>query len=156
MDFDRNRYDSTKKLTYSFRKIVYRESFYPKYFSNNRRCFSIFDEYYWRFRNCLDDWIYAWRSNVLLVVTIGIALVIALWWWRERNKKGIESWLFILILVGACGNIYGRMTLGYVVDFIDWYVVWDGTAYHWPAFNLADSCISIAVVLLLISSFRKS
>lgn len=101
------------------------------------------------------DWDHAWRTNLLLAATISIALVVAFWWWRERSKQGIESWLFILILVGACGNIYDRVTLGYVVDFIDWYVVWGGQAYHWPAFNIADACISIAVVLLLFSSFRS-
>ena len=42
----------------SFRKIIYRESFYPRYSSNHRRCFAILDEYYWRFRNCLDHWIH--------------------------------------------------------------------------------------------------
>ena len=102
------------------------------------------------------DWNHAWRTTLLLGVTIGIALVVALWWWKERKNKGIESWLFVLIMVGATGNIWDRLTLGYVVDFIDWYVVMGGHAYHWPAFNIADSCISIAVVLLLISTFKKS
>jgi len=101
------------------------------------------------------DWNHEYRTTLLLGVTIGIALVVAAWWWRERHKKGIESWLFILILVGAVGNIWDRLTLGYVVDFVDWYVTWNGAAYHWPAFNIADACISIAVVLLLIFSFKK-
>ena len=65
------------------------------------------------------DWNHEWRTTLLLGVTIGIALVVAVWWWRERNKKGIESWLFILIMVGAVGNIWDRLTLGYVVDFVD-------------------------------------
>ena len=101
------------------------------------------------------DWNSAWRTNTLLGVTIGIALMVTLWWWRERNRPGIESWLLILILVGAAGNIWDRMQLGYVVDFIDWYVRIGGTEYHWPAFNIADACISISVVLLIYFSFRK-
>ncbi|MDX8403134.1 MAG: signal peptidase II [Mariprofundaceae bacterium] len=101
------------------------------------------------------DWNSAWRTHTLLGVTIGIALVVAIWWWRERNKRGLESWLLILILVGAIGNIWDRLQLDYVVDFIDWYVRIDGAEYHWPAFNIADACISIAVVLLLITSFKK-
>ncbi|MDQ6953889.1 MAG: signal peptidase II [Mariprofundaceae bacterium] len=101
------------------------------------------------------DWDHAWRTNLLLGVTIGIALIVAVWWWRERNAKGIESWLFVLILVGAVGNIWDRFTLGYVVDFVQWHVVINGEGYYWPAFNIADACISIAVVLLLISSFKK-
>jgi len=43
-----------------------------------------------------------------------------------------------------------------VVDFIDWYVRIGGTEYHWPAFNIADACISVAVVLLLVTGFRKN
>ena len=101
------------------------------------------------------DWDHAWRTNGLLVVTAMIAVAVAVWWWKEQAKKSFDSWLLMLILVGAAGNIYDRLTLGYVVDFVDWYIVWDGQAYHWPAFNVADACISVAVVLLLIRSFKK-
>jgi signal peptidase II len=101
------------------------------------------------------DWNSAWRTNTLLAFTIGIALVVSIWWWRERNKRGLEPWLLILILTGAVGNIWDRMQLGYVVDFVDWYVRINGAEYHWPAFNVADACIFVAVVLLLITSFRK-
>ena len=62
----------------------------------------------------------------------------------------------MLILVGAVGNIWDRLTLGYVVDFIDWFIVWDGKAYHWPAFNIADACIFVAVVLFLVRSFKSN
>ncbi|MDQ6989599.1 MAG: signal peptidase II [Mariprofundaceae bacterium] len=101
------------------------------------------------------DWNHAWRTNMLLGVTLGIALVVFVWWWKERQRAGMDSWLLMLILVGAAGNIWDRMTLGYVVDFVDWYVVWNGSAYHWPAFNVADACISVAVVLLLWRSFKQ-
>ncbi len=101
------------------------------------------------------DWDHAWRTNGLLVVTTMIAVAVAVWWWKEQAKKSFDSWLLMLILVGAVGNIYDRLTLGYVVDFVDWYIVWDGQAYHWPAFNVADACISVAVVLLLLRSLKK-
>jgi len=101
------------------------------------------------------DWNSAWRTNTLLGVTIGIAIAVSLWWWREKGKRGLESWLLITILAGAAGNIWDRMQLGYVVDFIDWYVRINGTEYHWPAFNVADACISVSIVLLLITSFKR-
>lgn len=56
-----------------------------------------------------------------------------------------------LILGGALGNLYDRITLGHVVDFLDFYI---GT-YHWPAFNVADSAIFIGAVLMIYESFRK-
>jgi len=95
------------------------------------------------------------RQWMLPGITIGIAIAVLFWWWQERWRAGITSWLLALILAGAVGNIWDRIQLGYVVDFIDWYVRINGTEYHWPAFNIADACISVAVVLLLISSFRK-
>ncbi|MFQ5345250.1 MAG: signal peptidase II [Mariprofundus sp.] len=96
------------------------------------------------------------RMWLLPGVTSGIAIAVLFWWWQERRRAGITSWLLILILTGAVGNIWDRIQLGYVVDFIDWYVRIGGREYHWPAFNIADACISVAVVLLLITSFRKN
>ncbi|WP_018294044.1 signal peptidase II [Mariprofundus ferrooxydans] len=96
------------------------------------------------------------RLWLLLAVTIGIAIAVLLWWWKERHHSGITSWLLVMILAGAAGNIWDRIQLGYVVDFIDWYLRIGGSEYHWPAFNIADACISVAVVLLLITSFKKS
>ena len=55
------------------------------------------------------------------------------------------------IIGGAVGNIFDRFVLGYVVDFIDLYI----KSYHWPTFNVADSFISIGIVLLLISVLRN-
>ena len=54
-----------------------------------------------------------------------------------------------LIVAGAAGNLYDRFAYGYVVDFLDFYVA----SYHWPAFNVADSCITIGAGLLLLDSF---
>jgi len=54
-----------------------------------------------------------------------------------------------LIVGGALGNLIDRVRFGYVVDFVHWY--WND--FHWPVFNLADSAISIAAVLLIVFSF---
>jgi len=102
------------------------------------------------------DWGNQWRTGMLLGLTTGIAAIVSIWWWRERRQPGGVSWLLTLILAGAVGNIWDRVQLGYVVDFIDWHVVIGSQDYHWPAFNIADSCISVAVVLLLLTSFKKS
>jgi len=98
----------------------------------------------------------AWRLYLLLGVTIAIAVAVIFWWFQESKRPGITSWLLVLILAGAAGNIWDRAQLGYVVDFIDWYIRTDSTEYHWPAFNVADACIFIAVTLLLITSFKKN
>lgn len=56
-----------------------------------------------------------------------------------------------LIAAGAVGNLFDRVVRGYVIDFVDAYV---GRA-HWPAFNAADSCISIGAVLMAVILFRR-
>lgn len=58
-----------------------------------------------------------------------------------------------LILGGALGNLYDRVTLGHVVDFLFFH--YQGYKYYWPAFNVADAAIFCGVVLLLWEEFRK-
>ena len=76
--------------------------------------------------------------------------VIACFWliyliWTTRNKSLLLCTAYSLIFAGAVGNLIDRFSLGYVVDFLDFYV---GRS-HFPAFNVADSCISIAAFLLI-------
>ena len=56
-----------------------------------------------------------------------------------------------LILGGALGNLWDRITLGHVVDFLDFHI----SNYHWPAFNVADSAIFLGAMLLILDSFRR-
>ena len=63
------------------------------------------------------------------------------------------STAYALILAGATGNLIDRFALGYVVDFLLFY--WKDEANHFPAFNVADSCITIAAGLLIIDFFQQ-
>lgn len=81
----------------------------------------------------------------------GIALTVSagLVYYILRKSYHLLSGIgFSLILSGAVGNLIDRLIAGKVTDFIDWYV---GTN-HWPAFNVADSCITVGVTLLIIES----
>ncbi len=67
-----------------------------------------------------------------------------------KQEKPTSKWGVIpygLIIGGALSNMYDRIFLGYVVDYLDFKI--------WPVFNLSDSCITIGVALLLIDSFRS-
>jgi len=66
---------------------------------------------------------------------------------KEKNKNLLFLISSGLIMGGALSNIYDRIFYGYVLDYID--------LRFWPVFNLADSCISIGIVLLLFDSFKK-
>jgi signal peptidase II len=57
-----------------------------------------------------------------------------------------------LVIGGAAGNVYDRLTLGYVVDFISLHY----QDLYWPAFNVADSAICLGVGLLILDSFKRS
>lgn len=56
-----------------------------------------------------------------------------------------------LIIAGAVGNTIDRLTWGYVIDFIDWHYA----GWHWPAFNLADSFITLGAVLFVLDELRR-
>ena len=73
-------------------------------------------------------------------------MAIAAYAWRLPLNSRLPLTGLALILGGALGNLVDRVRLGYVVDFID--VYWK--RHHWPAFNVADSCITIGVTLLVL------
>lgn len=92
-----------------------------------------------------------WQRWFFSIVAIVVSAIIVLWLKKLSND---QVWLAIalaLILGGAVGNVYDRLTLGYVVDFID---VYYGSA-HWPAFNIADSAISVGAVMFIIDAIRN-
>lgn len=84
---------------------------------------------------------------LLTAVIALVVLFLLLWWGKEKN---IFSRICLALIIGsALGNLLDRLRLGAVVDFLD--VFWQN--YHWPTFNVADSFISICVILLVIHSF---
>lgn len=72
-----------------------------------------------------------------------------------KTLKGpfFVSLAYALIIAGAVGNLIDRFSLGYVVDFLMFY--WKDEANHFPAFNVADSCITVAAGLLIIDFFMQ-
>lgn len=83
-----------------------------------------------------------------------IALIASVWIVRLLRQHAYETLFCLalaLVLGGALGNLIDRVVYGYVVDFIDFYV----ENWHFPAFNVADSAISVGAVLLILDSFRK-
>lgn len=83
-----------------------------------------------------------------------IALVAAVWivrLLRQHAQQTLFCLALALVLGGALGNLIDRVAYAYVVDFLDFY--WGNQ--HFPAFNLADSAISVGAALLLLDSFRK-
>lgn len=89
--------------------------------------------------------------QVFFFATVSTVVSIALLYWLY-TLKATNRWLSIslsLIFSGAMGNLYDRLTLGKVVDFIDWYYA----SYHFPAFNVADAVIFLGAAMMLWDSF---
>jgi signal peptidase II len=80
-----------------------------------------------------------------------VAIVVITYLIRKHHTEKLFSLGLALVMGGAIGNLYDRLTLGYVVDFLS--VHYQG--WYWPAFNVADSAICIGVGLLLLDSFKK-
>lgn len=81
-------------------------------------------------------------------ILLGTAVSLGILWWLRKNPHGqtMVAMGLSLILGGALGNVIDRATRGYVVDFLDFY--W-GT-WHFAAFNVADSAISVGAGLLIL------
>ena len=80
-----------------------------------------------------------------------IAVLVITYLLKKHQHQKLFCLGLALVLGGAIGNLYDRLTLGYVVDFLSFHV----NDWFWPAFNVADSAICVGVALLLLDSFKK-
>jgi signal peptidase II len=90
-----------------------------------------------------------WQRWFFAGLALVISVVIAVWLARLKRHETLLAVALSLILGGAIGNLIDRLAYGYVIDFLDvYYQTW-----HWPAFNIADSAITLGVILMLVESF---
>jgi signal peptidase II len=80
-----------------------------------------------------------------------VTIALGVWLHRLKATERLTAIGIALVMGGAVGNLIDRILTGRVVDFIDVYYA----GWHWPAFNLADSAISLGVVLLLVATLRE-
>ena len=86
-------------------------------------------------------------------ITVSIVAMLGIIWYLRQIRADQKLAIFSLSLIfsGALGNLIDRIRLGEVIDFLD--VFWQ--RHHWPAFNVADSAITIGVTLLFIEMWRE-
>lgn len=81
---------------------------------------------------------------------LAVIFIVGFLWRTDPADKRLLAGL-TLVLAGAVGNLYDRAAYGFVVDFLDVYVA----GWHWPAFNVADACITVGAGFLLFDSAWK-
>ena len=89
-----------------------------------------------------------WQKPLLVAFALAAAAVVSVLIVRRPGERLLCSGL-ALILGGALGNVVDRLRFGQVVDFLDFHAA----GWHWPAFNVADSAITIGAALLVLEGF---
>ncbi len=92
-----------------------------------------------------------WQGWLFGIIAILVSIFLIRWLYKLPGK---QTWLAVaiaLIIGGALGNLGDRIIHGYVIDFLDFHI----GNWHWPAFNLADSAISIGAMMLVIDMFWR-
>ncbi|MCX7554640.1 signal peptidase II [Marinicella sp. S1101] len=92
-----------------------------------------------------------WQRYFIAVVASLIVIWLLYWLRQNARSMKLQNTALVLVVGGALGNIYDRIVLGYVVDFIELHY----KSYYWPAFNLADSAITLGAILLIIDTFKN-
>lgn len=92
-----------------------------------------------------------WQRYFLSAISILVSIVLP--FYIKKNQHDIFLAMGLtLVLGGAIGNLVDRLFLGYVVDFVSLHI---DDVFYWPAFNVADSAISLGVILLIYDALKK-
>ncbi len=92
-----------------------------------------------------------WQVIFFSIVSAVVVTILLLWLLRLSAQATLTALSIALVMGGALGNLVDRLRIGYVTDFLDFYL----RSWHFPTFNVADSAICVGVALLLIDSFKK-
>jgi len=92
-----------------------------------------------------------WQRYFIAVLASAIVIWLLYWLYNNSKTMKLQNTALVLVIGGALGNIWDRVYLGYVVDFVELHY----SGYYWPAFNVADSAICVGAVLLIIDAFKN-
>lgn len=91
------------------------------------------------------------RTTLLIAFSVAALAVVSVLLWKDRGNFHSGTLALSLILGGAVGNLWDRVSDGKVTDFLDFYI----GVHHWPPFNVADSAIVVGALLLFMRMLRK-
>lgn len=93
-----------------------------------------------------------WQRWFFAAIAVVVSVVLVIWLKRLKSNETLLAVALALVLGGALGNLYDRVVLGHVVDFI--LVHWQ-SQWFFPAFNLADTAITIGAIFLALDMFKS-
>ena len=91
-----------------------------------------------------------WQRYFFTVIAVAVSVVLVAMLWRGVSSR-LEAFAYALLIAGALGNATDRLRIGAVVDYIDLY--W--RTWHWPAFHVADICVSVAAFFLILGALKE-
>ena len=91
-----------------------------------------------------------WQRYFFAGVSL-LASLLIIWMLKRHSGQRLFCWAMTLILGGALGNLIDRIAYGHVIDFLDFHV----GSLHWPAFNVADSAITLGAILFILDELRR-
>ena len=97
------------------------------------------------------SWSIMWGMQIVLIIISIIVLICLIYYQRKfiLNNRNIIA--FSLVYSGIIGNLLNRIVYGYVIDFLDFKIF----SYDYPVFNIADTCIVLGIILLIIAIIKK-
>ncbi len=91
-----------------------------------------------------------WQRYFFSALAAGVSIFI-IWMLKRNPSQRLFCWSLSLILGGAIGNLIDRLAYGHVIDFLDFHI----HGWHWPAFNVADSAITVGAALFVLDELRR-
>ncbi len=91
-----------------------------------------------------------WQRYFFTGISV-LASLFILWMLKRNPTQRLFCWALALILGGAIGNLIDRVAYGHVIDFLDFHIA----GWHWPAFNVADSAITVGALLFVLDELRR-
>ncbi len=92
-----------------------------------------------------------WQTNFFIAVSLVAILVIVYLLYSVKQRDNLFLFGLGAIWGGALGNLIDRIRLGMVIDYLDFYI----GSFHWPAFNIADTAISLGAISIIISFIQR-
>jgi signal peptidase II len=91
-----------------------------------------------------------WQQWFFGITAVAISAFLIWKLFQNTANKVWSNVSYALIIGGALGNLYDRFVYGYVIDFLDFYIVTDHMEYHYPSFNIADCAVCVGVFMVLV------